>query len=447
MNIALCHFRAGETDGVSLEMEKWKKVLEELGHRVYLLAGSLGEEEGIVIEELHYQHPVNNRFVANAYEQLTDYPDAEAFRDDVLAFAARIEEALCRIIDEYELDVIVPNNIWSLGWGLPAGLAFAEVARKKNIACVAHNHDFHWERIKYSRPTNRYVSGWLTEYFPPKLANVKQVVINKIAQQELLRRTGQQSTVVPNVFDFSAPAWTIDDYNGDFRQVIGVKENDILLLQATRIAERKAIELAIDLAAEIGKPENLKRLKERPLYDGRIMGEDGEIVLVLAGLQEASPKYIEGLNRRAAAQNVKLLYVNEWIEATRVTKDGKKIYSLWDAYVHADFVTYPSVLEGWGNQFLEGLYAKKPMAVYEYPVFGTDIKPYGFHIVSLGNEHRVDAEGLVHIDGELMAKAGQEVIRYLLDGEFRSACMEHNFELGKEHLSYEALKKMLASLF
>ncbi len=80
MNIALCHFRVGETDGVSLEMEKWKKVLKELGHRVYLLAGSLGEEEGIVLEELHYQHPVNNKFVANAYDRLSDYPDAEAFR-------------------------------------------------------------------------------------------------------------------------------------------------------------------------------------------------------------------------------------------------------------------------------------------------------------------------------------------------------------------------------
>ncbi|MED4602840.1 glycosyltransferase family 4 protein [Paenibacillus validus] len=447
MNIALCHFRVGETDGVSLEMEKWKKVLEELGHRVYLLAGSLGEEEGIVLEELHYQHPVNNKFVANAYDRLSDYPDAEAFREDVLAFAARIEEALCRAIDEYKLDMLVPNNIWSLGWGLPAGIAFAEVARKRNIACIAHNHDFHWERTRYSNPTDACISDWLEQYFPPKLPNVKQVVINKIAQEELLKRTGQPSTVVPNVFDFTAPAWTLDDYNGDFRKVIGVKDNDILFLQATRIAERKAIELAIDLAAEVGKPDNMKLLKESPLYDGRMLGDDGEIVLVLAGLQEASAAYVEGLNRRAERQKVKLLYINEWIEATRVTRNGKKLYSLWDAYVHADFITYPSVLEGWGNQFLEGLYAKKPMAVYEYPVYGTDIKPCGFHIVSLGSEHTVDEEGLVHVESKVMEAAGREVLRYLQDGEFRSARMEHNFRLGEERYSYDALKQILAGLF
>ena len=35
MNIAMIHYRVGETDGVSLEMDKWKKVLEKNGHRVY----------------------------------------------------------------------------------------------------------------------------------------------------------------------------------------------------------------------------------------------------------------------------------------------------------------------------------------------------------------------------------------------------------------------------
>jgi len=446
MNIALCHFRVGETDGVSLEMEKWKKVLEELGHTVHLLAGSLGEAEGIVIGELHYQHPLNNRFVANAYDRLSDYENAEAFRDDVLVFASRIEEALYRAIDEYKLDMLIPNNIWSLGWGLPAGMAFAAVARKTGIACIAHNHDFHWERPRYGNPTNVYVSEWLAQYFPPDLPNVKQAVINKIAQEEMKKRTGQSAAVVPNVFDFDAPAWTVDDYNRDFREVIGVKENDILLLQATRITERKAIELAIDLAAEIGSDENMRRLRAVPLYNGKSVGEDGEVVLVLAGLPEASSLYIEGLNGRAAQRNVKLIYCNEWIEATRVTADGRKRYSLWDAYVQADFITYPSVLEGWGNQFLEGLFAQKPMAVYEYPVYETDIKPRGFHVVSLGSEHTADEEGLVHVDQRVMAEAGEEVIRYLQDGEYRRIRMEHNYRLGKEHYSYGSLKQAVAAL-
>ncbi|GAB2673075.1 mannosylglucosylglycerate synthase [Paenibacillus thermoaerophilus] len=430
-----------------MEMEKWKRVLEDMGHRVYYLAGSLGEQDGIVIEELHYQHPVNHQFVANAYEKLADYADAESFRDDVLAFAARTEAALCLAIDRYRLDVLVPNNIWSLGWGLPAAIAFAEAARKKNITCVAHNHDFHWERSRYGNPTNIYVSEWLRRYFPPALPRASHAVINKIAQDELHKRTGLQSVVVPNVFDFSTPAWTVDEYNGDFRQAIGVKDSDILILQATRIAERKAIELAIDLAAELGKPNHLSRLRDKPLYDGRRMVEDGEIVLVLAGLPESSDWYREGLVRRAEKKHVKLLHVNDRIEATRLTRGGRKMYSLWDAYVHADLITYPSVLEGWGNQFLEGLFAKKPMVVYEYPVYGTDIKPCGFDIVSLGDTHRVDADGFVSVERDVIERAARESLRYLLDGDFRHAATERNFRLGERHFSFDVLKTILSRWF
>ena len=31
---------------------------------------------------------------------------------------------------------------------------------------------------------------------------------------------------------------------------------------------------------------------------------------------------------------------------------GRKMYTLWDLYPHADFVTYPSTYEGFGNALL-----------------------------------------------------------------------------------------------
>jgi len=33
MNILLAHFRIGETDGISLDMEKWKAALGQLGNQ------------------------------------------------------------------------------------------------------------------------------------------------------------------------------------------------------------------------------------------------------------------------------------------------------------------------------------------------------------------------------------------------------------------------------
>lgn len=54
MNIALIHFRVGETDGVSLEMDKWKKQLIRMNHRVYYIAGNPYDDDTFVIKELAY---------------------------------------------------------------------------------------------------------------------------------------------------------------------------------------------------------------------------------------------------------------------------------------------------------------------------------------------------------------------------------------------------------
>lgn len=47
--------------------------------------------------------------------------------------------------------------------------------------------------------------------------------------------------------DFDSTEGQLDEYNRDLRARIGLKPNDIFILQATRIVTRKAIELAIDL--------------------------------------------------------------------------------------------------------------------------------------------------------------------------------------------------------
>ena len=72
------------------------------------------------------------------------------------------------------------------------------------IRAVVHNHDFYWERERYSKPTCSFVKRMLEVYFPPKGDKIKNAVINSLAQKELLDRKGVDSTIAPNVFDFEA---------------------------------------------------------------------------------------------------------------------------------------------------------------------------------------------------------------------------------------------------
>jgi len=447
MNIALSHFRIGETDGVSLEMEKWKLILEEMGHKVYYLAGSPGNTEAYIIPELHYKEEENLKFIENAFVKLEDYKDETEFKSAIEAYAERAEKHLEKFIKEYKIDVLVPNNIWSRGWNIPVAIAFSNVINKLKIRCVAHNHDFYWEREKFVKGTCDYIENCLRDYFPPKDKLIKHVVINEIAREQLKERKGLDSTNVPNVFNFSGKLWTVDDYNRDFRETIGLNDDDILVLQATRIVERKAIELSIDVIAEMKSKENLEKLYSNKLYNGRQFTSDNRIVLVLAGLHEFSSKYIEFLKIRAEDKGVELLFINEIIEDVRCTKNGQKHYSLWDAFANSDLVTYPSIYEGWGNQLLETVFAKKPVVVYEYPVYLTDIKSSGLDIISLGSEYTTSENGLVDVEKEIMKSAVAQSIEILIDNNKRASMVEQNFEICKQNFSYDSLARILKGVF
>lgn len=446
MNITLCHYRVGETDGVSLEMDKWKKVLENMGHKVYFIAGSTGTSDGFIIPEMHYRFKEDLKIERNAYLKLEDYRDEDELIRAVRKQTLKIEEALKKILIENKIDLIVSNNILSIGRSIPTAMAFANVIKELGIRCIGHHHDFYWERKNFSHPTCNFVRQALEEYYPPKDDLISHVVINSIVQKELKVRRNLDSIIIPNVFDFNEKLWDADDYNKDFREKLGIKDNDILMLQATRVTNRKAIELAIDVIREMQKEENRKILEEAKLYNGQNFKGNSRIVLVLAGMIETADDYVERLKTRAKESNVELLFVNNLVEHSRCTKNNNKIYSLWDTYIFADIITYPSIQEGWGNQFLEGLFAKKPMLVFEYDVYKEDIKEKGFKVISLGDKYELDKYGLAKVSEGVVKRAAGECIKLLIDKDYRENMVEENFRLGSKFLSLESLEKKLKSI-
>jgi len=446
MNIALCHYRVGETDGVSLEMDKWKKVLENMGHRVYFIAGNTGTSDGYIIPEMNYRFKEDLKIERNAYLKLEDYQNEDELVRAIRKQTLKIEKALKKILIENKIDLIVPNNIFSLGRSIPTAMAFANVIKRLGIRCIGHHHDFYWERDNFSQPTCNFVRKALEEYYPPKDDLILHVVINSIVQKELKAKRNLDSTIIPNVFDFNEKLWEVDNYNKDFREKLGIKDNDILMLQATRVTNRKAIELAIDVIREMQKEENRKILEEAILYNGKSFKENNRIVLVLAGMIETADDYVERLKTRAKESNVELLFVNNLVEHSRCTKNNNKIYSLWDTYVFADIITYPSIQEGWGNQFLEGLFAKKPMLVFEYDVYKEDIKEKGFKVISLGDKYELDEYSLAKVSEGIIKRAAGECIKLLMDKDYREKMVEENFRLGSKFLSLESLEEKLKSI-
>jgi len=109
-----------------------------------------------------------------------------------------------------------------------------------------------------------------------------------------------------------------------------------------------------------------------------------------------------------------------------------RVLTLWDIYPYADFITYPSLYEGFGNAFLEAVYFKKPMLINRYSIFIRDIEPMGFELVVM--------------DGYLTRKHIERVREIIESTELRENMVNHNFDIAKRHFSYAVLRKRLSYL-
>jgi glycosyltransferase involved in cell wall biosynthesis len=406
MNIGFISTRLAGTDGVSLETAKLAAVLEKMEHKSFYCAGELDAgSPGLLAPEMHFVDPVAVALGERAFNR-GDAESAEVL-SEIGERAQQLKEPIRQFISQFSIDYLVVQNVFAIPMQLPLAQAITEVLVETGLPALTHNHDYYWERERFA---NSAIPEFLDTYFPPDLPNLKHACINSQAQRDLQARRGIDSILIPNVFDFATPAPGIDDYNADFRQAIGLSDDDWLILQPTRVIPRKGIELAIEILARINDP----RAK---LVITHHAGDEGL-------------DYLHKLQKQAEESNVDLRYVAEQVDdARRMTDNGRKLYSLWDTYPHADLVAYPSLYEGFGNALIETIYFRKPAFVNRYSVYADDIGPLGFQFVEL--------------DGVVTDEVVTAVHHQLLHPEQNQAIVEHNYRLGQKHFSYQTLEHLL----
>ena len=405
LNIGFVSTRFAGTDGVSLETSKWAEVLEQMGHTCYYFAGLSDRpaERSMVVEEAFYRHPEvkerHDKFFAGSSRSAEDTRWIHYWRD---IFRAHLYD----FIREFEIDVLVPENVLAIPIQIPRGLALTEVIAETEVPTIAHHHDFAWERKRF---LVNGVQDYINMAFPPDLPAIQHVVINTHASHQLARRRGVASAVIPNVMDFEKEPPQPDEYSSDVRQALHLDPDEYLILQPTRVIQRKGIEHAIELVSRLG-------LKSE-LVVSHASGDEGD-------------EYEQRVRQYAELLGVHTFFCSEIVDETRGrTADGRKVYSLWDIYPHADLVTYPSAFEGFGNAFLEAVWMRKPIVVNNYSIYSTDIRPKGFEVIEIDD----------YVTDESVARA-REV---LLNPEIGERMAEVNYELASHHFSYRLLRRKL----
>ena len=144
-------------------------------------------------------------------------------------------------------------------------------------------------------------------------------------------------------------------------------------------------------------------------------------------------EYAKWLTSNALIQGVDLRLCNAQIgDPLSSNANNQKDYSLWDVYPNADFITYPSLYEGFGNALLEAIYFKKPLLINRYATFIRDIEPKGFKFVVM--------------DRFLTSKVVQRVKDVLESPERKKEMVDLNYSIACRHYSYKELQKYLNGL-
>ena len=301
---ALLSYRLGGTDGVSVEAAKWEWALRVLGFSTRRIAGE-------ICDPPRRDDAVLPGFAIDAPEG-----GADAHRlSDVLGGA----------------DLVVVENLCSLPLNAPASFAASDALDRHRGGVVFHHHDLPWQRARFTG-----VRG-----LPPDLPGALHVVLNDRSRSELAAR-GITAITIRNTFDFDAP-------RGDrarTRTELGVRDDDVLVLQPTRALARKNVPGGMRFAEELAS-----------------LVSDGRVVYWLTG--PAEDGYGPELARVMAATTLRVMV--------------GRAASAADAYAAADVVVFPSTWEGFGNPVIESVIARRPLAARRYPML-EEILAFGLHL-------------------------------------------------------------------
>ncbi len=410
-------------DGVSLETIKWIKIFRKMGARIFCYAGEIIPTDFDLIdgfkvnENVHFRSDtINgserieqvfklNRDMDNAFKR--GYLNDQEMKN-IKKMQQEIADDLLKYMNENNIDLVVSENSNAYPGNLPFALALKDAT--KGIKFISHGHDYPWERKKFIIAPGSNLDDLLKKMLNGKKVNT--AVINT-SQKKELEKFNMDSIIVPNVMDFDNPPVIDKEKLTAFRKHFSLDpEKDVLVLLPVRPIQRKNIDTSLELVKLI-----MKQAKQR-------MPGKNIKVMVTHPSGDEDPEYWQNLKQKAREEGIELLDVGD----PKDQGQGAEIFELSIAYAACDITFFLSTLEGWGNGLIESFYYKKPIVVYPYYVYMTDIKKVG--------------PDCIEVEKATEAKAAQ-IIDLLLDKEKIKKVVDYNYEVGQKFFSFRILREKL----
>ena len=464
------HYKLFGTDGVSLQSQELSKELRRRGWTVHPCACDVPDgSDGLRLAELAYQSEDAVALRRRIFPPAADSREASpttgsALVDEVVSRAATIRDQVEEYLDAQEVALVHIRNIMSLPYNLPATLAFYGLAiDRPDIGFLMQHHDLYWEGPNARIFTTPYaeITAMLDTIMCPHLPNARHTLINPIAGDALRARKGIEGTVIPDGFDFDREVIAIDDtaFRSRLEIVVGddrpVGPGDVVVAMPARVAINKSIELAIQLVAALG--EQRDALQNAPggvgLKRRRFTASSRVVLLLPQGEDlEDNRAYFDRLVAYAERMGITLAYGGDIVVPDRRYQPGDHDhYPFYSTYQAVDLVCYPPEHEGFGNQAIEAVWARLPLAVFEYPVFQRYVRDHLPHYISLGDAAQLSRTerfgGLHQLREEILHRAVAQTVAVLVHQDTARRWVDENVPVLRAFCGIDVVAEQYIELY
>lgn len=469
IRIGILHSLIGKNDGVSIVIDQSIKTMVKkmdipLGN-LHFLAGHSPPRMNTVLDDVFWHRNDDNRYILEHYDGVAP----EGLEDRIRSAASYAKEVISDFIKDNRLDLFIVHNSChpsNFIFAVAAGMFFEEKrnAGLKTPKYLLWWHDSHFERKRFENP-NPVIKSFL-RYLPGPhvdgivFINTVQPQIGKTYLEEM--RIGsvdqylrENTCVIPNTCDVPWK-WSekkeqgelvtppLDPYNKTFYKDIGLieqieakgfkEEELVILLQHTRVVERKRIDIAIDFAIELEK--KFRQQDKKRCIVLLVSGHSGdEHDTCRSDLEKHHAKRCE--EDEYSSRNTLLLFGESHILSNREVIVNKKYYAFSDIpaiVAHSGGMgTYFSEVEGFGNNLLEMMAFGLPVILNRYPIYDNDLAPLGFDVAEVE-------------DCTLNQVAIDKSYAQLTQPELRSKAVMKNLEILENRLNHDVMANKLKPL-
>jgi glycosyltransferase involved in cell wall biosynthesis len=409
-NIAVIASRLKCVDAISVEAERWINKYERMGYKVCLIAGKFGEPvelQHFELPEMDYKHPEIRGIKRIFFGSELGKEGKKAAEILLNNLVKRIKYPLKNYIIKNKINILSIEDVLISLKNLPLNIALSQIIKETDLRVISRYHYLPTENSYFTHFNN--FPRILSE-IPLNTKRIVHVTNTQSVKNALAESKKIFANVIPNTMDLDRIE-KIDDFNSDFRKALGIRDDQLIFLQPTRIKRNKHIERSIKLVAELND----------------IMKKDN--VLVITGSPVYSRgNYFEEVVRKVNKQGVRVVFANDRIFLGRHQNKEQKFYSIHDAYVNCDVVLYPNISSAFGNPIIEAAAYKKPLVVNSFPNL-KEFTDKGFEFVKM--------------DGKVDAEVVSDTYELILNEQKRKEITEKNFELLKRNYSSEILDNKL----